>query len=77
MTSKSLIYGVINDFPEAMHKSARVRCSDIHTWTFANCIKAFENCKIFSGVTVCSCCAFIIGGHEAQGYRADHLEIAH
>jgi hypothetical protein len=45
--SQCLIYRVIHDLPEAVHKTATIVGADIHAWAFADGFETLENCEIF------------------------------
>jgi hypothetical protein len=52
---------VVNDFPNQVVKARQTSRADVHTWSLANWVKAFENLNIFGAVIAGGGSAFI--GH--------------
>ncbi len=51
---KSLIDGIVDDLPQAVHQALAVGRADVHARTFAHRIQAFEHGKTLSTVIILS-----------------------
>ena len=58
---QSLIDGVVDDLPEAMHEPLAVGGSDIHTWTLAHRVQTFQNRQTIG--TVCTARLSLAASH--------------